>query len=247
MTTAHPAPITAFVETRTPMAQHPQLTPAVENLLRELARRDKGDGVPVRYASRGRWYLAGPSSGPLFNTRTFPPLYDAGLALGWDEHDDDGPMRITDAGRALAANLEQQAAEQAEAKKNRAKPNPDSQTARRLLREIAKRDQPTPIYGDTRRRRVWHLDSHTGYSASVDTWSALTDAGRIRIDYSFAGGKTVSVTDDGNAYLAGRPNAFVNGVCTYGEDQGHGAGCILPAGHEPANRHVVTPGDAGDD
>ena len=34
--------------------------------------------------------------------------------------------------------------------------------------------------------------------------------------------------------------------CTYGEDDAPGAGCILPAGHEPANRHVVVPGDTTD-
>ncbi|MFD9444985.1 hypothetical protein [Streptomyces sp. NPDC060001] len=34
--------------------------------------------------------------------------------------------------------------------------------------------------------------------------------------------------------------------CTFGEDDAPGAGCILPAGHEPANRHVVTYGDTDD-
>jgi hypothetical protein len=36
------------------------------------------------------------------------------------------------------------------------------------------------------------------------------------------------------------------GWCSFGEDDAPGAGCILPAGHEPANRHVVTPGDTDD-
>lgn len=31
--------------------------------------------------------------------------------------------------------------------------------------------------------------------------------------------------------------------CSFGEGEAPGSGCILPAGHEPANRHVVTPGD----
>lgn len=189
------------------MAQPAQLTPASEKLLCELARRDKGDGVSVRYSGRGRWYLNGPSTSTLFNTRTFPPLYDAGLATGWDEHDDDGPMRITDAGRTLAAELEQQATAREAAKKNRARPNADGPTARRLLGEIAKRDQPARIYGDMRRRRVWHLDSHTGYSASVDTWLALSGAGRIHVEFQFAGGRRVSVTDAGRAYLGKRAAA----------------------------------------
>jgi hypothetical protein len=33
------------------------------------------------------------------------------------------------------------------------------------------------------------------------------------------------------------------GWCTFGEDDAPGAGCILPAGHQPPNRHLVTPGD----
>lgn len=37
------------------------------------------------------------------------------------------------------------------------------------------------------------------------------------------------------------------GWCTFGEGDAPGAGCILPAGHEPPNRHVVTPGDTDDD
>ena len=31
--------------------------------------------------------------------------------------------------------------------------------------------------------------------------------------------------------------------CTFGEGDAPGSGCILPAGHEPANRHLYTPGD----
>ncbi|MFD0078201.1 hypothetical protein ACFVIY_37870 [Streptomyces sp. NPDC127166] len=40
---------------------------------------------------------------------------------------------------------------------------------------------------------------------------------------------------------------YANGVCPFGEGTAPGAGCILPAGHEPANRHVVTAGDDLDD
>lgn len=35
--------------------------------------------------------------------------------------------------------------------------------------------------------------------------------------------------------------------CTFGATSVRGSGCVLPAGHEPANRHVVTPGDDLDD
>jgi hypothetical protein len=33
------------------------------------------------------------------------------------------------------------------------------------------------------------------------------------------------------------------GWCSFGEDDAPWSGCILPAGHEPASRHLVTPGD----
>ncbi|WP_333758444.1 hypothetical protein [Streptomyces sp. ISBFB 2968] len=36
-------------------------------------------------------------------------------------------------------------------------------------------------------------------------------------------------------------------LCPFGEGDAPGSGCILPAGHQPANRHVVTPGDTGRD
>lgn len=41
--------------------------------------------------------------------------------------------------------------------------------------------------------------------------------------------------------------AEVTPWCSFGEDDAPGAGCILPAGHEPANRHLVVPGDADDE
>jgi hypothetical protein len=176
------------------------LSPASQKLLRELARRDKGDGIAVRYSGRGRWSLDGGNTA--FNRASFSPLFEASLVTGWDEYDDDGPMRITDAGRTLAAELEQQAVAKEAAKKDRAKPNPDGPTALRLLREIAKRGPSALVYGDMRRRRVWHLDSHKGYSASVDTWLALSGASYIHIEYGFAGGKRVSVTDAGLKRIA---------------------------------------------
>lgn len=176
------------------------LSPASQKLLRELARRDKGDGVAVRYAGCGRWHFDGGIAG--YNRATFPPLYEAGLATGWDEPDDDGPMRVTEAGRKLAAELDEQAKAQRLAKEARSKPNPDGPAALRLLREIAKHDEAALIYADSRGRRTWQLGSRDGYSASIDTWSALRAAGRIHIEYSFAGGKRVSVTDAGRARLA---------------------------------------------
>jgi DNA-binding PadR family transcriptional regulator len=174
------------------------LSPASQLLLRELAQRDQGDGVAVKYGSRGRWYLAGQVGSKNFNTRTFPPLYDAGLATGWDESDDDGPMRITEAGRKLAAELEAQATSREAAKKARPKTSADGPAALRLLSEIAQCDEPAWIYFDSRYRRFQRLNSRDGYQATVDTWRALEKAGYIRTErVSSIGGNRVSITDAG--------------------------------------------------
>jgi hypothetical protein len=42
---------------------------------------------------------------------------------------------------------------------------------------------------------------------------------------------------------ASKADPYANGVCTYGEDQAPGGGCIKPAGHDGA--HLVTPGEGG--
>ncbi|MFF0736836.1 hypothetical protein ACFYVK_35145 [Streptomyces chartreusis] len=176
------------------------LSPASQKLLREIARRDKGHGVAVRYAGRGRWHLDGSCND--YNRGTFPPLFEADLVVGWDEHDDDGPLSITDAGRKLAGELDAEAAAQQAAKKARPKPSAEGAAAQRLLREIAKRSESTLIYSDSRGRRTWSLGSHDGYRASADTWLALSGADLIHIEYGFAGGRRVSVTDAGRKRLA---------------------------------------------
>jgi hypothetical protein len=49
----------------------------------------------------------------------------------------------------------------------------------------------------------------------------------------------------GRTYIQPKPPARSKGeLCPFGEGDAPGSGWILPAGHEPANRHVVTPGDA---
>lgn len=174
------------------------LSPASQKLLREIASRDKGDGVAVRYAGRGRWHLDHSTTD--YNRATFPPLFESGLVAGWDEHDDDGPLRLTEDGRVLAAKLNAQQTQ----KKQRPKPSADGTTARRLLREIAKHDAPVLIYCVDRSRRVWRLGARDGYSASADTWLALSGSGYIHIDYGFAGGKRVSATEAGRERLVAR-------------------------------------------
>lgn len=190
----------------------PTLSPASQKLLRELARRDQGGGVAVRYSGRGRWHLDG-SSTVDFNRRTFPPLYEAGLALGWDEYDDDGPMRVTEAGRNLAAELEEQARARQAAKKTRPKPSADGPAAMRLLREIAKHDEPVLVCS-AHRGRVWSLDSRDGHRASIDTWITLAKAGRICLTSQFAGGQRVSVTEAGRERLGAVSPAAVGGEDT---------------------------------
>jgi len=43
------------------------------------------------------------------------------------------------------------------------------------------------------------------------------------------------------------PEAQGETFCTFGVTSAPGSGCLLPAGHEPANRHIVTPGDTDDE
>jgi hypothetical protein len=42
---------------------------------------------------------------------------------------------------------------------------------------------------------------------------------------------------------AANPQPTAEGFCTFGVTDAPGSGCVLLAGHEPANRHIVTPGD----
>lgn len=45
---------------------------------------------------------------------------------------------------------------------------------------------------------------------------------------------------------AERPEPVEETFCSFGEGDAPGSGCILPAGHQPPNRHLVTPGDVDD-
>jgi hypothetical protein len=180
-----------------------ELSPASQKLLRELAKQDKGAGVRVRYSGRDRWYLAGVSTQGLYNTRTFPSLCAAGLAEGWDEYGEN-PLRITEAGRKLAAALEEQSRAERAAKKARPKPSSEGAAALRLLREIARHNEPVRIFDDGL-RRVWRVGSRDGHRASIGTWVAVEKAGYIQIKrVSSIGGHEVSVTDAGRKRLESR-------------------------------------------
>ncbi|MCI3277577.1 hypothetical protein [Streptomyces cylindrosporus] len=168
------------------------LPPASQKLLREIAKYDTGNGVLFRYASRGRF--SHPNTLSCYNARTFWPLSKAKLI---DYENEDAPVRITDAGRQALAELDAQQAE----KKTRPKPSANGATALRLLREIAKYDEPPMVYDDGL-RRVWRVASRDGHRASIGIWVALEKAGYIRTTrVSNIGGHRVTVTDAGRQRL----------------------------------------------
>jgi hypothetical protein len=172
------------------------LSPASQKLLREIARYDQRAGTAAKYLSYGR-YTLDPGSGA-FNRATFRVLFDHDLIRGWDKHDADGLLRLTDAGRKVVAELEAQQA----AKESRPKPSADGPAARRLLREVAKHDEPVLIYSGGRRGSLWALGAHDGYKATPAIWLALSGADLIHIEYGFAGSKHAMVTDAGLKRLA---------------------------------------------
>ncbi|KOV86090.1 MULTISPECIES: hypothetical protein [unclassified Streptomyces] len=175
------------------------LSPASQKLLREIAKYDTGAGVQFRHAPRAR-YLH-PNTYSVYNARTFYPLTGHGLVD--DGGNDEAPVRITEAGRKLAAELEEKHKAEQARKKARPKPSADGATALRLLREIAKHDGSL-VYDDGL-RRVWRVASRDGHRASIGIWVALEKAGYIRTErVSSIGGERVTVTDVGRKRL-GRP------------------------------------------
>lgn len=177
-----------------------ELSPASQKLLREIARHDKGDGVAVRYAGRGRWHLD--RSTASYNRATYWPLFERDLVTGWDEHDDDVPLRLTGAGRALAAELDTQAEAQQAVKKARPKPAAESPSALRALRALAELPQPVRPHGGAR-RGVWHLGSRDGYSARELTFCALEKAGYVRLIHGAHLSVLIEITNAGRERLAG--------------------------------------------
>jgi hypothetical protein len=173
------------------------LSPASQKLLREIAKYDTGAGVLFRHAARARYIH--PNTYNAYNLRTFYPLTGNGLVD--DGGSDSTPVRVTEAGRKLAAELEAQAQAKKAAKKARPGPSAEGATAMRLLREIAKHDGSL-VYDDGL-RRVWRVASRDGHRASIGIWVALEKAGYIRTErVSSIGGQRVSITDAGRARLS---------------------------------------------
>lgn len=175
------------------------MRPSSERLLVDLARCDQGDGVRVRYLSRGRYYWDG-MRGTAYNRASFLPLYA-------NEYVDDGgndsaPVKVTEAGRRLAAELEARGAAK---RRPKTKPNAESPSALRALAALAEFDEPVlPYSGEP--RGVWRLGSRDGFGARVETFGALVDAGyaaTIRGDFM---AQRIVITDAGRERLARRSN-----------------------------------------
>ncbi|MCX4863497.1 MULTISPECIES: hypothetical protein [unclassified Streptomyces] len=175
------------------MANPVQLTPAAEKLLRALARADKGDGVHVRYLSRGRYHWG--SSSAAYNRASFYPLFEAALLSGWDGEDD--PVRVTDTGRQLLTDLDAAA----KPKREKKPPNPESPAAIRALRAIAALPQPVRPYSGTR-RGLWALGSRGGHGTTELLIYAMEKAGYVRINHGAHLSTSIEITDTGRTRAA---------------------------------------------
>lgn len=169
------------------------MRPASERLLRDLARCDRGDGVRVRYLSRGRYHWDG--SRGVYNRLSFRPLYAFGLVD--DDGNDTAPVRVTDAGRQRVKELEER---EAAKRRPKAKPSAESPAALRALAALAEFDEPVlPYTGDP--RGVWHIGSRDGYAAREVTFHALAEAGYAEIIRGDFLARRIVITDAGRERL----------------------------------------------
>lgn len=173
------------------------MSPASERLLVDLARCDTGEGVRVRYLSRGRYYWDGMRGAP-YNRASFRPLYANDLVE--DGGNDAAPVRVTEAGRKRAAKLEEKAAAKRRPKR---KPSTESPSALRALAALAEFTEPVlPHSGDP--RGVWRLGSRDGFAARELTFYALADAGYAEILPGDFLARRIVITDAGRERLARR-------------------------------------------
>jgi hypothetical protein len=173
------------------------MRPASERLLRDLARCDAGDGVHVRYLSRGRYYWDG-MRGTSYNRASFRPLYANGFVD--DGGDDTAPVKVTEAGRLRAEELE---ARDAAKRRPAAKPSAESPSALRALAALAEFDGPVlPYSGEP--RGVWRLGSRDGFGAREATFYALRDAGYVDVIPGDFMARRLVITDAGRERLARR-------------------------------------------
>ena len=173
------------------------MRPASKRLLRDLARCDSGEGVRVRYLSRGRYYWDGMRGAP-YNRASFYPLYAGGLVD--DGGNDAAPVRVTEAGRRLAAELE---ARDAAKRRPPVKPNAESPAALQALAALAEFDGPVlPYSGEP--WGVWRLGSRDGFGAKEATFYALRDAGYVDILRGDFLSRRLVITDAGRERLAHR-------------------------------------------
>jgi hypothetical protein len=169
------------------------MKPASERLLRDLARCNTGDGVRVRYLSRGRYYWDG--SRGAYNRSSFYPLYANDLVD--DGGSDAAPVKVTEAGRKLAVELEKRDAQR---RRPKTKPSAESPSALRALAALAEFDGPVlPHSGDP--RGVWRLGSRDGFAARESTFHALADAGYAAIIPGDFLARRIVITDAGRKRL----------------------------------------------
>lgn len=173
------------------------MAPASERLLRDLARCDTGDGVRVRYLSRGRYYWDGMRGAP-YNRASFHPLYANGLVD--DGGNDAAPVKVTEAGRRRAAELEER---EAQRRRPRTKPNAESPSALRALAALAEFTEPVLPYSGTP-RGVWRIGRRDGFAAREATFNALADAGYAAIIRGDFVSRRIVITDAGRERLARR-------------------------------------------
>lgn len=84
------------------MTERPPLKPAAEKLLREIAKRDTGDGVHFTWETGGYYRLTGTDY--RVARRTFFPLTARPYLV--EDRGGDSPARITEAGRKYLADLD---------------------------------------------------------------------------------------------------------------------------------------------
>ncbi|TXS16059.1 hypothetical protein EAO71_35120 [Streptomyces sp. ms191] len=106
-------------------------------------------------------------------------LTPAGLAaLRALLHDDDGPIRATDSGRKLIADLDTNT----KPKRTKKPASAETPSALAALRALAALPQPVQPHSG-HRRGIWSLGARNGYSARQTTFYALADAGYVKVHH----------------------------------------------------------------
>lgn len=127
----------------------------------------------------------------------------------------------------------------------------DRSTAQTLTPEIVSailRDPDSPLYPS--RICVFCDDCGAEFSGEYMVSEEQTSAERLEVARAHMRTKGWQCDQDGDfcPEHSTTPDSEQEEptFCDFGVTDASGSGCILMAGHEPANRHVVTPGDTDD-